>query len=138
METLVSKWYSIDQCRKNPTACFIFGDNYNMRAGNGGQAIIREQENAIGICTKWNPGSKDVDFFNDKDYDKIVGLIEEDINKIDLYIEEKEFKSIVFPFQGIGTGLAALQTKAPRIFCYLTLRLLEKWEFNNIAALQSM
>lgn len=137
METLVSKWYSIDQCRKNPTSIFIFGDNYNMRSGNGGQAIIRDQDNAIGICTKWNPGTEDKDYFDDKDYEKIIKLIDEDINRVNMYIEEKGYKDIVFPFQGIGTGLSTMQTKAPKVFCYLTVRLLEEWKFNNISALKS-
>lgn len=136
IECLVSKWYSIDQCRKNPTTLFIFGDNH-QKIGMGGQAIIREQDNALGILTKKAPGKKEEDYFTDKEYKENCRLIDEDIERVDVYIDEKGYKAICFPFQGLGTGLAELQLRAPKTFCYLTIKLLDKWEFNNLGALKS-
>jgi len=137
METMVSKFFSIEQCRINFETLFIFGDNL-LRVGEAGQAVIRQQTNAIGLATKKEPGMKPEDFFNDEEYMENCKVIEEEIAKIKIYAEGKNFKAYCFPFQGLGTGLSSMQTRCPKTFCYLTVRLLEEFKFNNIAALQSM
>lgn len=136
METLVSKWYSIDQCKKNPTSLFIFGDNLT-RQGMGGQAMIREQDNAIGISTKKSPGMTEGDFYTDSEYEENCKLIDEDIQRVKTYAEEKRYKNIVFPFAGLGTGLSAMQTVCCKTFYYLCNRLYDEFLFNNVASLKS-
>ena len=136
MTTLVSKFYSVEQCRTNFKTLFVFGDNL-MRVGMAGQAIIREQENAIGIATKKLPSNTSESFFLDSEYEDNCKLIDEDIQKVKDYAEEKGLVSVCFPFQGLGTGLSAMQTRCPKTFCYLTMRLIDEFEFNNIAALKS-
>ena len=43
----------------------------------------------------------------------------------------------MFPFNGLGTGRAKLMNNAPRIFMYLTQRLLDEFNFNNMMNLTS-
>ena len=46
------EWYSIEQCRANPRAIYVFGDNL-LRKGLGGQAKeMRGEPNTLGIVSK--------------------------------------------------------------------------------------
>ena len=47
-------WWSKEDCNKNPKALFVFGDN-DIEKGIGGQAVIRNCTNTIGIPTKKYP-----------------------------------------------------------------------------------
>lgn len=132
MPTLVSRVFSVEQCRVNFDKIFVFGDSL-ARVGMGGQAIIREQINSIGIATKKSPS----EYFTDGEFKENCVIIEDDINKVKAYAEQTGAKAIVFPKYGIGTGLSAMQRMCPKTFCYLTTRLIEEFSFNNIEFLQS-
>lgn len=134
--TMTSKRFSVEQCRINFDTLFVFGDNL-MRVGMAGQATIREQPNTIGLATKKAPGTAEEDYFTDSEYKENCSIIDGEIEKIKKYAEEKEYKAICFPFQGLGTGLSAMQTRCPKTFLYLGMRLLEEFEFNNVGALKS-
>ena len=54
-------------------------------------------------------------------------LIDEDIEKIKL--DGREI--VVFPKDGLGSGLAKLKKKAPYTYKYLKDRLLEEFSFDN-------
>jgi len=98
--------------KNNPNKMFVFGDNL-ARTGKAGQAIIRDEPNVIGVPTK-NSARK---FFSDDDYDVAVEAIDEAFQKID---EARGLgKVVVLPEDGLGTGLAQLEEKAPRINNYL-------------------
>jgi len=101
------KWITIKDCRDAPDEYFIFGDNVE-RWGKGGQAIIRDEPNAIGIPTKKSPS----EYFTDEDsvYDNIVP----DLKKIVLLLDAG--KTVWFPKDGIGTGLAKLKETAPQLY----------------------
>lgn len=136
MKTYISKRYSIEQCRTNPTTCFVFGDNLE-RIGSGGQATIREEKNSIGLATKKAPSNREEDFFVDDEYPENCAVIDREIEKIKTYLEEMEFDSITFPLGGLGTGLSQMQKKCPKTLCYLTVRLLDEWQYNNLEFLAS-
>lgn len=136
MKTLVSRMFTIEQCRINFDTLFIFGDN-TLRSGEGGQAYIRNQRNAIGIATKHNPGVDEKDFFRDDKFEDNCKIIDEDIERVKNYAKEKGMKQYCFPLNGLGTGRAMLHVKAPKTFFYLCNRLLEEFNFNNVEALQS-
>jgi len=90
---------------------FVFGDNV-VRRGSGGQAReMRGEPNAIGIITKFYPSMTDSSFLNDSFYKRWLELSANDILQLFLfpYI-------VVWPRMGIGTGLAYLPEKAPKIF----------------------
>ncbi len=100
----------------NPDKVYIFGDNVE-RVGLGGQAReMRGEPNAFGIATKWSPDR----CFSDADYAAVLPIWTADFmfltsNLIDFC------KTLVIPRDGIGTGLADLPTKAPKLYRRLTL-----------------
>lgn len=114
-------WAPID-CMNYSSYIFVYGDN-NERVGNAGQAIIRHCENAMGIRTKVTPGVRDFDYFTDEDFDKYSKWIDEDIEAIKQLYHIGNYTGIVFPKNGLGTGLAELPFRAPKLFSYLNDRL---------------
>lgn len=98
---------------------FLFGDNTEDRVNTHHiptktQAVIRDLPNAIGIDTKKNRGTDESSYFTDADFDVFKAQVDDAINKAIL-----SGKPIVLPKEGIGTGKAMLQTKAPKLFNYL-------------------
>ena len=117
--------YTDADVKANPNKIFVFGDN-TRRTGTGGQAQIRNNPNAMGIATKLAPSNAESAFMNDKDLAKNKTVIDGDIAKI-----KATGKTLVFPKDGLGTGLAKLKEKAPLTYEYLKQRLLEEFGFNN-------
>jgi hypothetical protein len=113
MNTIKHKWYTIELCRKNPDSVFIFGDNLVGR-GCGGQAQIRFEPNAYGIPTKKFPSMSEDSFFSDNEFEENIKHISDALNNI-----PTQFSTIVFPEDGLGTGLAELPKRAPRTYKWL-------------------
>lgn len=128
---LVSRKFSVEQCRVNFDTLFIYGDNLE-RVGMGGQAIIREQKNSLGFVTKKAPGAGKDDYFTDEEFAENCKIIEEEIVKIKKYADEYDYKAIAFPFMGLGTGLSEMPLRCPQTFFYLCTRLYQEFKFNNI------
>jgi len=134
MEIIVEKeWYSVKLCEENPQNCYIFGENQaqqgTLKRGRG-QAIIRGCSNTFGFCTK-----ESIDrFWTDEDYSENIIQIEKDIKSLKDLVKEYV---LVFPYNGIGTGLSALPEMAPKTFLFLSRRLLDVFGYNNIANLKS-
>jgi hypothetical protein len=103
------KRYSVEDLRNNPDKIYIFGDN-TEGWGKGGQAIVRDEPNAFGISTKNSP----TQFMSDDNFEANKTKIDADIAAI-----KADGRPIVFPEDGIGTGRADLQNKAPRTWAYL-------------------
>lgn len=129
----VSK-YSIADVKANPDKIYIFGDNLEKK-GKGGQAVIRDEENAFGIPTKNKPSTSKDAYFADTIlinniptdmFDNNTLAIENAIQKI-----KKDGRLVVFPKDGLGTGLAKLKEKAPKTYSYLRKRLFEEFGFDN-------
>jgi hypothetical protein len=118
------KRYSIELVESNPDSLFIFGDNL-IKKGMKGQAIIRHCVNAFGIPTKKLPANTSVSFFDDIEYDKNIIYIKSAIDTI-----PSSYKCIIFPEDGLGTGLAQLPTKAPKTYAFLINALNER--FGNV------
>jgi hypothetical protein len=137
---VISENYTSELLKANPNKLFLFGDN-NTRTGKGGQAIIRDEPNAIGISTKLLPKNTEEAFMSDNQLADNKAVIDSDIKKAKEKAE-KEGKTIVLPKGGFGTGLAALATKAPQTFAYLNQRLQKEFGFNNttgeLAALEGV
>lgn len=113
--------FSIELCRENKNKLFVFGDNL-QRIGMGGQAIIRKQVNSFGIATKRLPSMSKNSFFSDNDINDLNAM-NADIEKLVNLINNGSYSSVVFPLYGLGTGLAMLDKKAPRLFNNLNDRL---------------
>lgn len=106
--------------RQHRNMVFVFGDNM-ARTGLGGQAKeCRGEPNAIGIPTKWEPARHHGAYFSDENWlegspcHKAVTTAIEQIERaiFDGY-------DVVFPQDGVGTGLAELPTRAPAIHRYI-------------------
>ena len=115
-------YWSVKTVRKYPNLLFIYGDN-NVQRGNGGQAVIRDEPNTMGIPTKKYPNFSSTSFYTDEDYDDNIYKINNAVNNI--VNELKNYDGIVISENGIGTGLALLEIKAPKTNKYLNKRLNE-------------
>lgn len=116
-----------DMVRSNPKTIYVFGDN-DMMEGFGGQASqMRGEKNAIGIPTKKAPNMDLDSFYTDLEYDTNVKKINHAVNLIINKI--KDGYNIVLPKDGLGTGLAKLNEKAPKTYSFLnsTIKALEKY-----------
>lgn len=113
--------------QNNRNIIFVFGDN-DQRTGFGGQAReMRGEPNTIGIRVKKSPSMTKSSFYTDDEYSENIKKIFEDLTNLKI----KSFnKKIIFPTNGIGTGLAKLNIKAPKTFEFLTSEL--KLTFNII------
>ena len=120
--------WSLDDVINNPNKIFVYGDN-NARFGKGGQAIIRDLENTIGLRTKKGPNNRSVAFYNDSEFTSNCKKIFDDV--IDIKSKLVSGYNIVFSNGGYGTGLANLKEKAPNTFIYLCDLLRIYFEFDN-------
>ena len=106
--------YTPELLRKHSDIIWVFGDNI-CRQGNGGQATIRNEPNAVGLVSKRTPDHSPTAYMTGTptDYDAVNA----DLSRIEeLAISGKQ---LVFPAAGIGTGLARLQTTAPDLLAYI-------------------
>lgn len=100
-----------EDCRANPDAIYLFGDNF-LRKGKKGQAIIRDEPNAAGIATKWLPARNPEAYFSDMQLPAQRRMIAADFRKV--FSARDSGKIIVLPLDGLGTGLANLPKNAPK------------------------
>lgn len=109
MPVIFQKLISRADLRANPQARYVFGDNL-ARWGLGGQAATaRGEPNAIGLPTKRSP----TEFLLDSD----LGVIKNATLEARFQIEDLLARGgvVVWPLDGIGTGLAELGRRAPEV-----------------------
>ncbi len=110
--------YSRQDLGTQPEKLFIFGDN-NARIGFGGQAKeARGEPNAVGIRTKKAPTYADRDFLTDAEYAQNVTAIFEDFRPV--FVALRHGTTVVWPADGIGTGIARLPIRAPLTLRFIT------------------
>ena len=115
----IQRQYIID----HPELLFVFGDN-DARKGRGGLAKeTRGLFNTLGIRVKKYPSMDEDCFYNDKEFEVQKRKIDQDINE--LVERSKDHEAVVFPLNGIGTGLAMLPEKSPISYKYLVEMLKE-------------
>lgn len=113
MPLLYARRYTRQMIRRHDSWLFVFGDNL-ARTGLAGQAAAaRGEPNAVGIPTKRAPGMRPDDFFTDDDLTNWTVSASSEMLRLVIYIEEGG--TVIWPFYGIGTGLADLSRRAPRI-----------------------
>ncbi len=106
-----------DDLKANPDTLYVFGDNA-QRVGMGGQAgEMRGERNAVGVRTKKAPTSGDGGFFTDDEFDRNVVMIDNDLARVRAHLADGG--DVVYPADGIGTGLSELPKRAPRTYSYL-------------------
>lgn len=100
-----------NECENNPDKIYVYGDNL-ISEGEVGQAVIRNCKNSFGIPTKRIPSMLEEGFFSDmKDEEEAVLKSLRELYKI-----ATTGKIIVFPIMGVGTGLAKMEEKSPKIY----------------------
>ena len=113
----IQKSYSIEDCKANPHKFYIFGDNL-IHQGCGGQAIIRYCDNAFGIPTKRLPtmdeSGPENPFFSDQPQE--IRRVNMRLATLMVFYDSEEKPTLVFPFDGIGTGRAQLKERSPEIY----------------------
>lgn len=119
-----SGYYSSRDCQRHPNALFVFGDNL-AKHGYAGQATIRDESNAFGVPTCIAPRNA----FSDNSYEDNCQRLEKVLLKLSRTSAQYDF--VYFPYNGLGTGLAMLATRAPKTFQYLNRRLEELFGVKN-------
>ena len=103
----------------DPRSLYLFGDNLCGR-GNAGQACIRGLDNAYGIPTKVAPSMRDGSFLDDKNTFHWAALLQQ-FRGLDPIVWSDSYDCIVWPEDGIGTGLARMPEKCPQLFAMLEM-----------------
>lgn len=110
----------------NPQALYVFGDN-EERWGLGGQAReMRGESNAYGVATLKAPGL----FWSEHGSARQCAVIDADLEPIILALQFKRL--VIFPLDGIGTGLADLANRSPTTFAHLERRVAELKQLGEI------
>ena len=107
------EWYSVAQCEDTPETLWVFGDNL-AGYGTGGQAQIRKCSNSIGIPTKVLPSMTSGSFFSDKLEE--LDAVSDAIASIKAEYIAGGYTKLVFPHDGLGTGLADMYVKSPEVY----------------------
>lgn len=106
-------YYTETEVRNNPNKLYVFGDNL-LRVGTGGQACIRDCGNSFGLATKESPNMFDNSFFSDSI--RTLSYVFKDIESLVVRCELRRPAYVVFPADGLGTGLAQMHIRAPEAF----------------------
>lgn len=108
MPIVYQKHITRNDVQINHTKLYVFGDNL-MRVGYGGQAkAMRGEPNAVGIPTKVSPAMY---LSDDRDFLTLASEYSMIFSKLSYELENG--KTIVWPEDGIGTGLADMEKQAP-------------------------
>ncbi len=108
------KYYSRAMIRNHPECLFVFGDNL-ARVGLRGQAhAARGEPNAVGIATKIVPSNAPNAFLKDSMLEEWREAEKANFEQLRRFGDTGGI--IVWPIEGIGTGLAQLQKHAPLLF----------------------
>lgn len=100
--------------KANPNVLFVFGDNLE-RVGYGGQAAeARGCLNSVGIPTKISPSQYIFDIDVDENADRFKIPILQAFVTLHQHLQKGGV--VVWPKDGVGTGLARLDITAPRLF----------------------
>lgn len=108
--------------RANPDRVFLFGDNVEQRGFGGQAAAMRGEPNTIGIPTKKSPSYSDDAFFTDDEFEQNKASIDLAFSKLAIAVSDAT-RMIIVPANGLGTGRAELDKRAPKTFAYLEKRL---------------
>ena len=94
---------------------FVFGDNMAGRGLGGQAAAMRGEPNTVGVPTKWAPERKRSAYFTDDDRlnRDVWHAIREAFDKMRSALDAGQ--NVVIPEDGLGTGLAELPARAPKL-----------------------
>jgi len=129
MPLAFQNWIHRSDLRRNRLKLYLFGDN-EQRAGLGGQAKeCRGEPNAVGVATKIAPAREPDSYWSDRDYDRCVAIVDRDLEPAFLHI--RLGGTVICPSSGLGTYMAELPTRAPRLFQHVRTRIIELKRLGN-------
>ena len=103
--------------RANPQVLFVFGDNVDRIGDRGQAAEMRGEPNAVGVATKWFPATSHDAYFYDRQEDLILRIWAQDLDPVHAALCQNRI--VVWPQDGIGTGLSQLPQRAPELWTIL-------------------
>jgi hypothetical protein len=105
--------------QSNRETIFVFGDNMERRGYGGQAAAMRGEPNTIGVPTKWRPERDEGAYFRDEDWQNsaVRSAITTAFDRMANALAEGV--DVVIPANGLGTGLAQLPQRAPKINTYI-------------------
>mgnify|MGYP000373700325 CR=1 FL=1 len=112
------KWITRSLVRDHPNRIFLFGDNLARRGFGGQAAAMRAEPNCVGIPTKKLLSNHEDAFFTDAEFEQNKAAIDHAFEILFHKISKAEH-IIVIPVDGLGTGRAQLESRAPLTFAYL-------------------
>lgn len=126
--TFQKDFYTRKDVKQNINSLYVFGENNRDKGlkpknpGNRGwqnstQAVIRGEENSVGIRTVWYTHGRTM--MRDNILKDNINLIKKDIIEIIKKLKTGKYKRLVLPYYGIGTGVANLPKYAPITYYYL-------------------
>ena len=115
-------WITRSFVRAHRDRIFLFGDNLTQRGFGGQAAAMRGEPNTVGIPTKKLPRNSEAAFFCDEEFEQNKAAIDQAFKRL-LQISSPAEQIVVISANGLGTGRAQLETRAPRTFAYLQKRL---------------
>lgn len=111
-----SRIYRAD-LRANPNVIYVYGDN-EERWGLGGQAKeMRGEPNALGVATLKAPGV----FWTDANANHQNAIIDTDMRPV--FRALRDGRTVAFPLDGVGSGLADLERRSPLTWRHLQHRI---------------
>ncbi len=116
------KWITRALVREHRDRIFLFGDSLAWQGFGGQAAAMRGEPNVIGIPTKKLPSNSENAFFMDAEFEQNKAAIDQAFERLSVICLATD-QVIVIPANGIGTGRAQLQSRAPLTFAYLQKRL---------------
>lgn len=120
-----SGWYTPELCELHPDKTFVFGDNLR-RFGMGGQAVIRNCANALGIATKRKPSMAESAFFTEDDLDAVL----DDLDHLWQMMKTYPHREFVIPVTkdgevSLGRERAELPKRAPNVYNTIVMHIRE-------------
>lgn len=116
------KYITREYVKANPDKLFLFGDNLEHRGFGGQAAAMRGEPNTVGIPTKKKPTRDDDAFLTDDEFEINKSVIEAALSPVFIAVSDNNI-TLVIPADGLGTGRAELDRRAPQTFAYLQRRL---------------
>ena len=110
--------------RANRDRIFLFGDNLVGQGFGGQAAAMRGEPNCVGIPTKKLPSNSENAFFTDAELEQNKAALDQVFEHLTRISTAPE-QIVVIPANGLGTGRAQLESRAPLTFAYLQNRLAE-------------
>lgn len=110
----------------NPRTLFAFGDNLERR-GYGGQAReMRGEPNVVGVPTKRKPERGPDAYLSDAMWGRdgaLFAAVAGAFNAMEAALAEG--RDVAIPADGLGTGLAELPSRAPKMAAWIERRIAE-------------